>query len=40
LHKDDDINTDDALHSGSTIWHASAKLVRDSDSMLLDASLL
>jgi hypothetical protein len=40
LHEDDDIATDDALHSGHPIWHAPAELTRDSGSMSLGASLL
>jgi hypothetical protein len=28
LHKDDDITTNDALHSGHPIWHAPAELAR------------
>jgi hypothetical protein len=40
LHEDDDIATDDALHSGCSIQHASAELARDSDSISLGAFLL
>jgi hypothetical protein len=39
LHDDDDA-TDDALHSGSSIWHAPADLARDPGSMSLGTSLL
>jgi hypothetical protein len=40
LRNDDDVATDDALHSGHPIQHAPAELTRDSGSMLLGASLL
>jgi hypothetical protein len=40
LHEDDDITTDDAIHSGHPIRHAPAELARDSGSMLLGTSLL
>jgi hypothetical protein len=39
LHDDDDA-TDDALHSGSSIWHAPADLARDPGSMSLGTFLL
>jgi hypothetical protein len=40
LCNDDDIATDDALHSGHPIWHVPGELGGDSGSMSLGTSLL